>query len=146
MIYSWLISALIYVWFYLKEKSDPDLFEKVFLRTLKKYNNQTVLGNLKFQDLENTMNQLYKSFKYLTLKRGENEDPLVAYSSYPSLKCPIPCTYELLTWQTLFAISIIIFALTLFTIITYSVMLRKQNISLRKKLTKIKFTAINSGN
>ncbi len=66
----------------------------------------------------------------------------VDYDKYPSLKCPTPCTYELLTWRTLVGISIGIFSLALITTGIYSIYLHKQYSILRNRMKSIKYTKI----
>lgn len=125
----------------MKEKPDLDLFERVFRKNLDSYNNQNILGTLKFDDLNKTANYIFNQLKSFTVKREKNQE--VPYASYPSLKCPVPCTYELVTWQTLFGVSCAIFVLCLITISLYSIFLRKQYISLKNRLKNIKYSKVN---
>ncbi len=78
----------------------------------------------------------FKEFK-------ENENELIPYESYPTLKCPTPCNYELETWKTLFGLSVGIFALTLITIILYSVFLVKQYSAMKNRKKNIKIFKAN---
>ena len=75
---------------------------------------------------------------YTTGEKGET----IEYSQYPSLRCPIPCTYEILTWQTLVGISIGIFVLAFITTGIYSIYLHKQYSILRTRIKSIKYTKI----
>lgn len=114
------------------------LFEKVFMNTLSKYNDPEILGRLDFDTLNKTALYLYERLKIWTQKREPSN--AIPYESYPSLKCPVPCTYEYVTWQTLFYISLIIFVLALFTVSFYSIFLRRQYVSLRNRLKNSKFS------
>ena len=115
------------------------LFESVLMSSLASYNSSKLLGNTRFEALNRTIGEIYGKLKYLTHKQ-EKEIP---YKSYPSLKCPIPCSYELVTWQTLFGISVGIFFLSLVTISLYSIFLRRQYISLTNRIKSIKYTPAN---
>ena len=112
-----------------------NLFKNVFQRNLEAYNNSEILGSLSFEDLTKTANYVYEQLEKFTLNKTEEEQ--VQYENYPSLKCPIPCTYELLTWQTLFGLSVAIFVLCMITISLYSIFLRKQYVSLKSRLKNI---------
>ena len=66
----------------------------------------------------------------------------IPYASIPSLQCPVLCSYDLSAWKTLFFISMSIFILALITISLYTIFLRKQYLSLKTRLKKIKYTKV----
>ena len=121
------------------ESADELLFERVFNETLANYNKPEILGSLSFEDLAQTSQYIFDQLKYLTIKRNE---VIVKYESYPSLTCPTPCSYELVTWQTLFYLALTIFILALITVMLYSVFLRKQYISLKTRAKNIKYAKV----
>ena len=114
----------------------------MFQKNLNLYNNSEVLGSLNFDDLNETANYIFEQFETFTMKREEEE--LIPYDSYPSLKCPTPCSYELITWQTLFGLSVAIFVLSLITISLYSIFLRKQYAALKSRMKNIKYSKVNA--
>jgi hypothetical protein len=124
-----------------KEYSDDQLFEKVFNNILINYNNPEILGSLSFADLNQTAQYVFGQLKYLT---GKQKPMLVKYESYPTLSCPTPCSYELLTWQTLFYLALTIFVLALATVLLYSVFLRKQYIQLKARSKTLKYAKVDS--
>ncbi|CAF0705604.1 unnamed protein product [Brachionus calyciflorus] len=131
------------LWNSRNEKPDPQLFERIFQETLQNYNDSSILGNVEYDLLNRTATQLYERLRQWTVKREKNNS--VPYESYPILKCPVPCNYELLTWQTLFYVSLAIFVLALFSVLFYSVFLRKQYVSLRNRFKNSKFSKANVG-
>jgi hypothetical protein len=122
------------------EQPDLDLFKNVFIRNLELYNSTALLGSIPFEDLNKTASFVFAKFEQFTLQRSEADQ--VPYESYPSLKCPVPCTYELLTWKTLFGLSAAICVLCLITISLYSIFLRKQYIALKSRLKNIKYSKV----
>ncbi|RNA11134.1 hypothetical protein BpHYR1_009948 [Brachionus plicatilis] len=123
------------------EKADPMLFERVFMNTLNQYNDPAILGKLSFETLNKTALYLYERLKVWTKKREPSN--AIPFESYPSLKCPTPCIYDLVTWQSLFYISLVIFVLALFTVLFYSIFLRRQYVSLRNRFKNSKFSKVN---
>jgi hypothetical protein len=113
----------------------------VFTETLAKYNNPDILGSMSFDDLNKTAQFIYNELKYLTVK---HKPPLIKYESYPTLSCPTPCSYELMTWQTLFYLALTIFVLALATVLLYSVFLRKQYIQLKARSKTLKYAKVDS--
>ncbi len=107
------------------------------MNNLNSYNDSSILGQLQFGSLNQTAMFIYEKFKKYAEPLSSDEE--VPYETYPSLKCPIPCTYELVTWQTLFGISLCIFLLSAITISLYSVFLRKQYNTLRTRIKNVKY-------
>ena len=121
------------------EHAEPDLFDQIFNSTLERYNDPAYLGALSYAQLFKLANFTLASFApYRETEKMEFE-----YSSIPSLKCPVTCTYELLTWQTLFYTSIAIFVLALVAIALYSIFLTKQYKSMKKRLKSIRVSKSN---
>lgn len=129
------VSIFAGLWVNRYKESDPELFETILVKNINSYNDSNILGQLKFESLNATIIDIYNKLKRYTVKTEEE----VPYQQYPSLKCPTPCTYELVTWQTLFGISLSIFLLSLITISLYSIFLRKQYNSLRDRIKNIKY-------
>lgn len=129
------------LWVNRYEYSDDNLFGNIINETLAKYNNSDILGTLKFEDLNQTVRYVYEQLKYLTIRRNEI---LVKYDSYPVLQCPTPCSYELVTWQTLFYLALTIFILALITVLLYSIFLRKQYIQLKARSKNLKYAKVES--
>ncbi len=113
------------------------MFREIFTSNLNNYNDPKVLGNLDFETLNKTAQYVYERFKEFTLKKEKIEE-LIPYASYPSLQCPTPCTYELLTWQSLFGVSLAIFVLCLITVSFYALFLKKHYDTLKRRLKTIK--------
>jgi len=124
------VSIFAGLWVERYEKANEQLFERIFHETLLSYDNSAVLGTLKFEQLNESATYIYDQLKRYTLK----QDKEIPYKSYPSLKCPTPCSYELVTWQTLFGISLTVFILSVITISLYTVFLRTQYMSLKNRL------------
>lgn len=128
-----------------KDNPDLDLFETVFNETLKEYDNTDLLGDLSFGDLSITSNLIFETLRNYSLQRDlalSASKYSIPYASIPSLQCPTLCSYDILTWQTLFYISLSIFILALITISLYTIFLRKQYLSLKNRLKKIKYTKV----
>ena len=119
-----------------------DLFKNVFKRNLDLYNNPNLLGSLPYENLSETANFIFAQFEKFTL--NQTEEMQIPYDSYPSLKCPTPCTYELMTWKTLFGLSVVIFVLCIITISLYSIFLRKQYGALKNRMKNIKYSKVNA--
>lgn len=127
------------IWTNRYEKADKGLFERILNETLREYeSNADSTGNLDYKTLE----ALVRGF-YSNISDYSNGNIEVEYEKYPSLKCPTPCTYDLITWQTLFGLSVAIFVLAFITITIYSVYLHKQYSMLRSRLGKsVKYTKV----
>jgi hypothetical protein len=127
------------IWINRNEKADKTLFERVLNETLKEYElNMNLTGNLDYL----TIDTIVRDF-YLNISDYSNGNMDIDYDKYPSLKCPTPCTYDLITWQTLFGLSVAIFLLAFITITIYSVYLHKQYSILRDRLGKnVKYTKV----
>lgn len=117
----------------IKDKADLELYDRVFHRLLARYNDPNVLGNVRFDELNHTASFIYQALRPYSIRRDE-KGASVKYEFYPVLKCSVPCNYELSTWQALFYLSIIIFALALVTVILYSISLRSQYESFKQRL------------
>lgn len=120
------------IWAIRYEKADTELYDRVFTRLLAQYNNPAILGNVKFDEFNQTATFIYRALRPYSVKRDKSS--AVKYEYYPSLKCSVPCIYELHTWQTLFYLSVVIFALALITVILYSISLRSQYQSFKHRL------------
>ena len=124
-----------------QEKPDPKLFGKVFTDVLNMYQNASILGGIDFKDLNTTT---FKIFDRLAKYAGkQSSKDLINYGSYPSLQCPTLCNHEIITWQAMFYLSLVIFILSAITISLYSIFLRKQYDSLKERLKVLKYSANN---
>jgi len=122
-------------------KNYTDLFDNVFEENLSLY--KDIVYPLEYNDFEEIAE--YVSSQFATFREfKEDEEELIPYEAYPSLKCPTPCNYELDTWTTLFGLAVGIFALTLITIALYSLFLKKQYSALKSRKKNIKISKVNS--
>lgn len=118
------------------EKAEKDLFETVLNDTIGAYKTTDYLGSFDPNEFSSLVYNFYSNFK------SEVSDSQVKYGEYPILTCPTLCTYDLITWQTLFGISLAIFILALITISIYSIYLYKQYKALKDRLKSIKYTKV----
>lgn len=117
-----------------KIKPNPYLLGDIFNSTLKSYNDPNILGVLDYSDLQNVTEFTYTAFEpYMSLSRDDFN-----YEVIPSLKCPVTCAYDLLSWQTLFYTALAVFILALIAVGLYSIFLYKQYQSLKRRLKATK--------
>jgi hypothetical protein len=118
------------MWLERFKNPDPDLFKNVFYDILTDYNESNLIGVINYSKFYNLAENINSKIIYLT-------NQTIAYDQYPSLSCPVQCTYDLAMWKTLFGLSFSIFVLALVTIGIYSVYLHKQYKLIRNRLKKL---------
>ncbi len=123
------------------EKPDDTLFENVFNTILKQYDDEKYLGGIEFSDLNSTTKSIFEQLRKYTVKKSSQL--MVPYGSYPSLTCPNLCDQELVTWQMMFYLTLAVFILSSITISLYSIFLRKQYSSLKKRLNLLNYASAN---
>lgn len=129
------------LWVSRYEKPDDDLFENVFNSILNQYNDEKLLGGIEFSQLNSTTRSIYEQLRKYTVKKSSKL--MVPYGSYPSLTCPHLCDQELVTWQMMFYLTLAVFILSSITISLYSIFLRKQYSSLKKRLNLMNYNSSN---
>jgi hypothetical protein len=123
------IYAGVWVNRYYKQR-DETLFKKTFYDILASYNQSNFMGQIDYAKFNILAENILSKVDQYT-------NQTIEYEKYPSLACPVECTYDIATWKTIFGLSFSIFLLALVTTGIYSVYLHKQYKLIRNRLKKL---------